>query len=52
MSSTNFPDLLTFVQLLFPGARVVCVEGSHDAIKHSFLPRENIVQHDYSKGPW
>ncbi len=32
------------------GAKVLCVEGSHDAIKHSLLPRQNIVQHDYSKG--
>ncbi len=33
------------------GAKVLCVEGSHDALKHTLLPRSDIVQHDYTKGP-
>lgn len=32
--------------------RVLCVEGSLGGITNSLLPRELIVQHDYSKGPW
>ena len=31
---------------------VLCVEGSHDGVLHSLLPRERIVEHDYSRGPW
>jgi len=34
------------------GAQVLCVEGSHDAIQQSLLPRELIVQHDFTRGPW
>ena len=34
------------------GADVLCVEGGSDAIKHSHLPRDKIVQHDFSRGPW
>lgn len=34
------------------GARVLCVEGSRDAIKSSLLPRANIVEHDFSLGPY
>jgi SAM-dependent methyltransferase len=33
-------------------AKVLCVEGSHDAVTQSFLPPEVIVEHDYSRGPW
>jgi SAM-dependent methyltransferase len=33
-------------------AKVLCVEGSRDAITQSFLPPKNIVEHDYSRGPW
>jgi cyclopropane fatty-acyl-phospholipid synthase-like methyltransferase len=33
-------------------AKVLCVEGSHDAVAQSFLPSETIVEHDYSRGPW
>ena len=33
-------------------AKVLCVEGSHDAVTKSFLPSEVIVEHDYSRGPW
>jgi SAM-dependent methyltransferase len=33
-------------------ARVLCVEGSHDAVTKSFLPPDAIVEHDYSRGPW
>ena len=34
------------------GARVLCLEGSHDAVTHSHLPAENIVEHDFSRGPY
>ena len=34
------------------GVDVVCVEGSHDAIDRSFLPRSRIVQHDFTLGGW
>ena len=34
------------------GADVLCVEGSHEAITQSLLPRDKIVEHDYSLGPW
>eukprot|EP00041_Stephanoeca_diplocostata_P014062 m.252368 g.252368 ORF g.252368 m.252368 type:complete len:276 (-) comp19565_c0_seq2:1620-2447(-) len=34
------------------GAEVLCVEGSSEAVKSSFLPPENIVQHDFSMGPY
>jgi Methyltransferase domain len=32
--------------------KVLCVEGSHDAVSQSFLPNNVIVEHDYSRGPW
>lgn len=34
------------------GARVVCVEGSHDAVTKSLLPLDIIREHDFSRGPW
>jgi len=34
------------------GARVLCLEGSHDAVTHSHLPPENIVEHDFTRGPY
>ena len=34
------------------GARVLCVEGSRDAIQNSLLPFNNIIQHDFSRGAW
>lgn len=34
------------------GAKVLCVEGSHDAVMQSLLPPEVIVEHDFSLGPW
>jgi len=34
------------------GADVLCAEGSHDAVERSMLPRESIVEHDFSRGPW
>ena len=34
------------------GADVLCVEGSHDAVERSVLPRESVVEHDFSRGPW
>jgi 2-polyprenyl-3-methyl-5-hydroxy-6-metoxy-1,4-benzoquinol methylase len=34
------------------GAKVLCIEGSHDAVTRSLLPRENIIEHDFTRGPW
>lgn len=34
------------------GAKVLCVEGSHDAVMQSLLPPEVIVEHDFTRGPW
>jgi len=37
------------------GARVLCVEGSHDAIEKSILTEvvpDGVVEHDFSRGPW
>ena len=34
------------------GSEVLCVEGSHDAVEQSLLPRSVIVEHDFSRGPW
>ena len=34
------------------GARVLCVEGSHDAVMKSVLPQGNINEHDFTRGPW
>lgn len=34
------------------GVKVLCVEGSHDAVTQSVLPAERIVEHDFSLGPW
>ncbi len=34
------------------GVDVLCVEGSHDAIEHTNLPTDRIVQHDFSLGAW
>jgi len=34
------------------GADVLCVEGSHDAVSQSILPKDKVVEHDYSRGPW
>jgi len=34
------------------GARVLCVEGSRDAVSQSLLPQNLIVEHDFSRGPW
>jgi len=33
-------------------ARVLCIEGSHDAVKNSLLPPEVIVEHDFTLGAW
>jgi 2-polyprenyl-3-methyl-5-hydroxy-6-metoxy-1,4-benzoquinol methylase len=38
--------------MLDRGVKVLCVEGSNDAIKHSLLPKNLIVNHDYNRGPW
>lgn len=35
------------------GVKVLCVEGSNDALKQTLLDREtDIVQHDFSRGAW
>ena len=40
------------------GCRVMCAEGSHDAITQSLLPKifpdqpNVLVEHDFSRGPW
>jgi 2-polyprenyl-3-methyl-5-hydroxy-6-metoxy-1,4-benzoquinol methylase len=34
------------------GAKVLCVEGSRDALEQSLLPKENIIGHDMSLGAW
>ena len=34
------------------GVDVLCVEGSHDAAKHSLVAQSQIVEHDFSRGPW
>jgi hypothetical protein len=31
---------------------VLCVEGSHDAVMQSLLPKDLIIEHDFSRGPW
>jgi len=38
----------------FHGCRVMCAEGSHDAIERSVLPdpANQVVEHDFSRGPW
>jgi SAM-dependent methyltransferase len=38
----------------FHGARVLCAEGSHDAYEKSVLPDPStqVVEHDFSRGPW
>lgn len=39
---------------LYHGAKVRCVEGSHDAVEKTFLPDPNtqLTEHDFSRGPW
>lgn len=32
--------------------KVLCVEGSHDAVTQSLLPQNKIVEHDFSRGEW
>jgi len=34
------------------GAKVLCVEGSHDATQKSFLHPNVVVEHDFARGPW
>eukprot|EP00560_Eucampia_antarctica_P005936 CAMPEP_0197823548 /NCGR_PEP_ID=MMETSP1437-20131217/881_1 /TAXON_ID=49252 ORGANISM="Eucampia antarctica, Strain CCMP1452" /NCGR_SAMPLE_ID=MMETSP1437 /ASSEMBLY_ACC=CAM_ASM_001096 /LENGTH=373 /DNA_ID=CAMNT_0043422769 /DNA_START=30 /DNA_END=1151 /DNA_ORIENTATION=+ len=36
------------------GADVLCAEGSHDAVERSVLPdpSSQVVEHDFSRGPW
>ena len=34
------------------GAKVLCVEGSHDAVLQSMLPADKIVEHDFTRGQW
>jgi 2-polyprenyl-3-methyl-5-hydroxy-6-metoxy-1,4-benzoquinol methylase len=37
---------------LSQGVDVLCVEGSSDAISRSRMPKDRIVEHDFSLGPW
>jgi hypothetical protein len=39
---------------LFHGLRALCVEGSHDARERTMLPDPDtqMVEHDFSRGPW
>jgi SAM-dependent methyltransferase len=39
-------------EFLDRGARVLCVEGSHDGVQQSLLPSDLIVEHDFARGPW
>lgn len=32
--------------------KVLCVEGSHDAVTQSLLPSHKVVEHDFSRGEW
>ncbi|CAB9518762.1 expressed unknown protein [Seminavis robusta] len=36
------------------GAKVLCLEGSHDAVTHTLLPDPStqVVEHDFSRGPY
>eukprot|EP00238_Polyblepharides_amylifera_P014512 CAMPEP_0196598450 /NCGR_PEP_ID=MMETSP1081-20130531/94328_1 /TAXON_ID=36882 /ORGANISM="Pyramimonas amylifera, Strain CCMP720" /LENGTH=336 /DNA_ID=CAMNT_0041924149 /DNA_START=473 /DNA_END=1481 /DNA_ORIENTATION=- len=34
------------------GVDALCVEASNEAINLSFAPRDRIVQHDFTRGPW
>lgn len=34
------------------GVDALCVEGSSDALTNSLLPRDRVVHHDFSLGPW
>lgn len=34
------------------GAKVLCVEGSHDAVSQTLLPLDLVVEHDFTRGPW
>lgn len=39
---------------LLHGVDALCVEGSHDAVQKSMLPdpASQVVEHDFSRGPW
>ena len=37
---------------LHQGIESTCIEGSHDAVMKSVLPSRNIIEHDYSRGPY
>lgn len=34
------------------GAKVLCVEGSRDAVSQSLLPANRVIEHDFTLGPW
>lgn len=34
------------------GARVLGIDGSHDAIANNLLEAHELVEHDFSRGPW
>lgn len=39
---------------LYHGLRILCAEGSHDAVEQTLLPEPatQVVEHDFSRGPW
>ena len=36
-------------EFLNRGAKVLCVEGSHDAVEQSLLPPDLVVEHDFTR---
>lgn len=34
------------------GVDVQCLEGSHDAVMQTLLPISDVVEHDFTRGPW
>ena len=34
------------------GVKVLCVDGLHEAVNQTVLPRNRVVEHDFSRGPW
>jgi len=38
--------------MLDRGVDARCVEASNEAINTSFVPRDRIIQHDFTRGPW
>lgn len=34
------------------GVDVLCVEGSHEGVETTVLPKSRVVEHDFTRGPW